>query len=426
MLITIIAFMCVFGLLVFVHEFGHMYFAKKAGIMCPEFAIGMGPKIYHFRKGETLYTIRLLPVGGYVRMAGDGLEEPPVQPGMNIKVKLNDKDEITHILLDDQHKFQQIESMEVKKCDFKSDLFAEGIMGFDEERHRYKIADKAYFVENGSLIQIAPKYRQLTYKKPYQKFLTLFAGPLFNFILAGILFIGLAYFQGVPSNVVKDIEKDFPAEKIGLQKGDEITKINDHKIDSQQDVKDALDQSKGESSKLTYERDGKEKTATFTPKKVKQKVSKTRTVESYLLGFTPEMKHSIFEPFIYGIERTFKAGTYIFTAVVGMIASIFTGGFSFDMLNGPVGIYKNVDTVVKTGIINLIGWTALLSVNLGIMNLLPIPALDGGRILFVIYEAIFRKPVNKKAETYIIGAGAIFVIVIMILVTWNDLQRYFL
>lgn len=93
-----------------------------------------------------------------------------------------------------------------------------------------------------------------------------------------------------------------------------------------------------------------------------------------------------------------KGSTLIFTAVVGMLASIFTGGFSFDMLNGPVGIYHNVDSVVKAGIISLIGYTALLSVNLGIMNLIPIPALDGGRILFVIYEAIFRKPVNKKRK----------------------------
>ena len=112
-LITIVSFMIVFGVLVTVHEYGHMFFAKRAGIMCPEFAIGMGPKIFSFRKNETLYTIRLLPVGGYVRMAGDGLEEPPVEPGMNVKVKLNDKDEITHIILDDQHKFQKIEELKL-------------------------------------------------------------------------------------------------------------------------------------------------------------------------------------------------------------------------------------------------------------------------------------------------------------------------
>ncbi|HHQ6903748.1 TPA: site-2 protease family protein, partial [Staphylococcus aureus] len=142
--------------------------------------------------------------------------------------------------------------------------------------------------------------------------------------------------------------------------------------------------------------------------------------------FQPASERTLFKPIVYGFESFLKGSTLIFTAVVGMLASIFTGGFSFDMLNGPVGIYHNVDSVVKAGIISLIGYTALLSVNLGIMNLIPIPALDGGRILFVIYEAIFRKPVNKKAETTIIAIGAIFMVVIMILVTWNDIRRYFL
>ena len=110
-LITIVSFIIVFGVLVTVHEYGHMF--CKRGIMCPEFAIGMGPKIFSFRKDETLYTIRLLPVGGYVRMAGDGLEEPPVQPGMNVKIKLNEQDEITHIILDDQHKFQKLKRLKL-------------------------------------------------------------------------------------------------------------------------------------------------------------------------------------------------------------------------------------------------------------------------------------------------------------------------
>lgn len=226
-LVTIISFIIVFGVLVTVHEYGHMFFAKRAGIMCPEFAIGMGPKIFSFRKNETLYTIRLLPVGGYVRMAGDGLEEPPVQPGMHVKIKLNDKDEITHIILDDQHKFQQIEAIEVKQCDFKDGLYIEGVTPYDQERHRYNIAKKSYFVENGSLIQIAPRDRQFTYKKPYQKFLTLFAGPLFNFLLTLVLFIGLAYYQGTPTNGIDEVMKDSPAQQAGLKSGDKIVKLDD-------------------------------------------------------------------------------------------------------------------------------------------------------------------------------------------------------
>ncbi|MBF7017274.1 RIP metalloprotease RseP [Staphylococcus durrellii] len=424
-LVTIFAFIIVFGVLVSVHEYGHMFFAKRAGIMCPEFAIGMGPKIFSFRKNETLYTIRLLPVGGYVRMAGDGLEEPPVKPGMHVKIKLNNQNEITHIILDDQHKFQQIEAIEVKQCDFKEGLFIEGVAS-DEERHHYAIAHKAYFVENGSLIQIAPKNRQFTYKKPYQKFLTLFAGPLFNFLLTLVLFIGLAYYQGTPTTTIGQVADNYPAQKAGLQTGDKIVKIGDQKINDKQQINGELNKIKDNKTKVTIKRDGKTKTVDVTPKKYEQKLTKTKTQTSYILGFQPKNEHSAFKPLVSGFEQTLHAGKFIFTAIVGMIASIFTGQFSFDMLNGPVGIYHNVDAVVKTGIINLISWTALLSVNLGLMNLLPIPALDGGRILFVIYEAIFRKPVNKKVESAIIAVGAIFVLIIMVLVTWNDIQRYFL
>ncbi|EHJ07746.1 RIP metalloprotease RseP [Staphylococcus simiae] len=425
-LITIIAFIIVFGVLVTVHEYGHMFFAKRASIMCPEFAIGMGPKIFSFRKDETLYTIRLLPVGGYVRMAGDGLEEPPVEPGMNIKIKLNDQDEITHIILDDQHKFQQIEAIEVKKCDFKDDLFIEGITAYDDLRHRFNIANKAYFVENGSLIQIAPRDRQFTHKKPLAKFLTLFAGPLFNFILALVLFIGLAFYQGTPTASIAQVANNTPAQHAGLQKGDKIEQIGPYKISKFEDVDKALAKVKDNKTTVKYDRDGKLHSVVLTPKKVEQKVTKVSSVTKYQLGFQPANEHTLLKPFKYGFDSFIRGGTLIFTAVVGMIGSIFTGGFSFDMLNGPVGIYHNVDSVVKSGIISLVGYTALLSVNLGIMNLIPIPALDGGRILFVIYEAIFRKPVNKKAETAIIAIGAIFMIIVMILVTWNDIQRYFL
>lgn len=425
-LVTIISFIIVFGVLVTVHEYGHMFFAKRAGIMCPEFAIGMGPKIFSFRKNETLYTIRLLPVGGYVRMAGDGLEEPPVQPGMHVKIKLNDKEEITHIILDDQHKFQQIEAMEVKQCDFKDGLFVEGVTAYDDERHRFPIAEKSYFVENGSLIQIAPRDRQFTYKKPYQKFLTLFAGPLFNFLLTLVLFIGLAYYQGTPTNSVDEVMKGSPAAQAGLKSGDTIVKLDGKKIEGKSDIDKITEQNKDKKTKVTVERDGKTHAMDIKPKKVEQKVTKNKSQTRYLFGYTASKEHTLFKPIVSGFDRTLEAGKLIFTAIVGMIASIFTGNFSFDMLNGPVGIYHSVDSVVKTGIINLISWTALLSVNLGLMNLLPVPALDGGRILFVIYEAIFRKPVNKKAETTIIAIGAVFVLIVMVLVTWNDIQRYFL
>ncbi|ATD30565.1 RIP metalloprotease RseP [Macrococcoides bohemicum] len=422
----IIAFIIIFGLLVTVHEYGHLLFAKRAGIMCPEFAIGMGPKIFSYKKDETLYTIRLLPVGGYVMMAGSGLEQNPLTEGMTVNIKRNEAGEVTHILLDDQHQFQQIEQLEVTDSDFEDRLFIEGINQYTNEQVRYNVAHEAYFVREGDLIQIAPLERQFKNKKPWPKFLALFAGPLFNFILAFVLFLALAFMVGAPTTTISGVAKDSPAQEVGLKKGDTIKQLNDEKVTSFNQIRNYLDKNGGKSIKVIVERDGKERTFNLEPKLMQQKVSKGKSLDRYIIGFGPEFGGSLLDKLQYGVSMTIDGATKIFTLLGIMFASIFNGTFSFDMLNGPVGIYKNTEKVASMGLETLIGYTAMLSVNLGIMNLLPIPALDGGRILFVIYEAIFRKPVNKKAEMYIVAAGALFVFFVMIMVTWNDISRYFL
>lgn len=422
----IIAFIIIFGLLVTVHEYGHLLFAKRAGIMCPEFAIGMGPKIFSYKKDETLYTIRLLPVGGYVMMAGSGMEQNPLTEGITVNIKRNEAGEVTHILLDDQHQFQQIEQLEVTDSDFEDRLFIEGINQYTNEQVRYSVAHEAYFVREGDLIQIAPLERQFKNKKPWPKFLALFAGPLFNFILAFVLFLALAFMVGAPTTTISGVAKDSPAQEVGLKKGDTIMQLNDEKVTSFNQIRNYLDKNGGKTIKVIVEREGKEKTFNLEPKLMQQKVSKGKSLDRYIIGFGPEFGGSFLEKLQYGITMTIEGATKIFTLLGIMFASIFNGTFSFDMLNGPVGIYKNTEKVASMGLETLIGYTAMLSVNLGIMNLLPIPALDGGRILFVIYEAIFRKPVNKKAEMYIVAAGAIFVFFVMIMVTWNDISRYFL
>lgn len=330
--------------------------------------------------------------------------------------------------MDDQHKFQQIEHIEIKDSDFENDIFIEGITASDEERHHFKIAREAYFVQGGDLIQIAPKDRQLMSKKPYQRFLTLFAGPLFNFILAFVIFIGLAYWNGVPTNepVFGDLEDGAPAQTAGIKKGDEILSVDGQKIQKFTDLQPIFKEKKTEPVEIKVDCDGQEKTFKVAAKKDKLEVSKGKYETRYIIGVAQPTEHTVFGPLIAGIEKTIVAGQLIFQAVLGLITSIFTGGFSFDMLNGPVGIYSNVDSIVKQGFITLMGYTALLSVNLGIMNLLPIPALDGGRLLFVIYEMIFRRPINKKAEMVMLSIGAVFLIFVMIMVTWNDIQRYFM
>ncbi|GGA96575.1 RIP metalloprotease RseP [Macrococcus hajekii] len=424
-MLGIIAFIFVFGLLVTVHEFGHLLFAKRAGIMCPEFAIGMGPKIFSYKRNETLYTIRLLPVGGYVMMAGSGMEQNPLTAGQVISVKRNEAGEVTHVILDDQHQFRQIEQLEVEESDFEDELFIQGIDKYTNERVRYMLADDAYFVREGDLVQIAPRHRQFKNKKPLPKFLTLFAGPLFNFILALVLCIIVAFMAGTPTTTVDKVMDDSPAARAGLQNGDTIKQLDNDKVNKFSDLKDILEKSKDKTYAMTIERDGQEKVINIKPDAQEIQVAKNKTEMSYQFGLYPEKTFSLTEPFIAGFKTFLYYSTFIFSLIVGLFTSIFTGGFSFDMLNGPVGIYKNTEKVASLGIIALLNWAAMLSVNLGLMNLLPIPALDGGRILFVLYEAIFRKPVNKKAEVAIITAGAIFLFFVMIMVTWNDIQRYF-
>lgn len=419
-----IAFIFVFGLLVTVHEFGHLIFAKRAGIMCPEFAIGMGPKIFSYKKNETVYTIRLLPVGGYVMMAGSGMEQNPLTEGMTVQIKTNENNEVTHVILDEQHQFRQIEQIEVKSSDFEDELYIEGVNQYTQALVRLPVAREAYFVRDGDLIQIAPHDRQFKNKKPLPKFLALFAGPLFNFILALVLFIIYAFMAGVPTNTVDQVQKGLPAYKAGIQSGDKIVKIGDTKITEYKQISPIITKNKDKAIDVTVERDGKEKTFNIKPE-YKQQVVNKQKVDTYIIGFQAKKESSVISALENGVLYTINGAKVIFSLLGIMFASIFNGSFSFDMLNGPVGIYKNTEKVAAMGFETLIGYTAMLSVNLGIMNLLPIPALDGGRILFVIYEAIFKRPVNKKAEVVIIAAGAIFVFFIMIMVTWNDIMRYF-
>ncbi|UTH14678.1 RIP metalloprotease RseP [Macrococcus equipercicus] len=426
-MLGMLSFIIVFGVLVTVHEFGHLYFAKRAGIMCPEFAIGMGPKLFSYKKDETLYTIRLLPVGGYVMMAGSGMEQNPVTAGMTVSIKKNEQNEVTHIILDDQHQFRQIEQLEAVDSDFEDQLFIKGIDQYTNEEVTYPIADEAYFVREGDLIQIAPRDRQFKNKKPWPKFLTLFAGPLFNFLLALVLFIGYFYVTGTPTDkaVIGDILQDSPADKAGLVTKDRVVSIDGNSISKWEDMTSYFNSNDIKTHHIIIERDGRELKKEIKPVKATLQDG-SKQVKRAVIGVNPLFTHdNLLDPLIYGVKTTFKTGLMIFSLVGALFTSIFTGTFSFDMLNGPVGIYKNTEKIASLGILPLVYFTASLSVNLGIMNLLPIPALDGGRILFVLYEAIFRRPVNKKAEIAIISLGAVFLFFVMIMVTWNDIQRYF-
>ncbi|GAB3070004.1 RIP metalloprotease RseP [Salinicoccus sesuvii] len=424
----ILAFIVVFGVLVTVHELGHLIFAKRAGIMCPEFAIGMGPKIFSYKYNDTLYTIRLLPVGGYVRMASEEMEINPLNAGMRVQLKTNDSDQITHVILDDKHNFTQIEEVEVIDSDITKEMFIRASRLHDGEEILYSLADEAYFVENSQLERIAPRSARFESKSVWNRFMTLAAGPLMNFVLAFVLFTLLFYINGKPSEepVVGLVGEDTPAEEAGLEAGDRLETINGEPVNSWGNMSSIIQQEGGQPLDITVSNDGQERQVELTPIVDVTELPDGTTNERLIIGIGQEMERGALSPILWGAEQTYEMGTMIFRLVVQMFGSIVNGTFSFDMLNGPVGIYKVTEEVAAQGLITLINFTAVLSVNLGIMNLLPVPALDGGRILFVLYEGIFRKPLNKKVELNIQLVGVLFLLIVMVLVTWNDIKTFFL
>jgi regulator of sigma E protease len=424
----ILAFIVVFGVLVTVHELGHLIVAKRAGIMCPEFAIGMGPKIFSYKFNDTVYTIRLLPIGGYVRMASSEMEINPLNPGMRVQLKLNDLGEITHILLDDKHNFNDIEEIEVVSADIQKAMTVRAVRTYDDAETSYKIADEAYFVQDSELERIAPASARFESKSVMARFWTLFAGPLMNFVLAFILFATLFYINGKPSDepVVGVVAEDTPAEEAGLEEGDRLLSINGNEVESW-DHMSAMIQQEGQTElDIIVENDGEVRDVEMTPVVEPTELPDGEVAERLIIGIGAEFEEGTVAPLWWGVQQTFEMGTLIFELVVQLFISIFEGTFSFDMLNGPVGIYYVTEEVAAQGLLVLMNFTAILSVNLGIMNLLPIPALDGGRILFVLYEGIFRKPLNKRVEMNIQLLGVLFLLVVMVLVTWNDIKTFFL
>jgi len=426
----ILAFIVVFGVLVTVHELGHLIVAKRAGIMCPEFAIGMGPKIFSYKFNDTVYTIRLLPVGGYVRMASNDMEINPLNPGMRVQLKLNDLGEITHILLDDKHNFNDIEEIEIVSSDIQDAMSINAMRTYDNVETSYKIAHEAYYVQDSELERIAPASARFESKSVMARFWTLFAGPLMNFVLAFVLFTLLFYINGKPVDepIVGMVAEDTPAEEAGLVEGDRLLTINDTEVDSWDHMSEII-QEEGESTldiEVEHPDSGEVRDLEMTPVINVTELPDGETAERLIIGIGAASEEGTIAPLWWGVQQTYEMGTLIFELVVQLFISIFEGTFSFDMLNGPVGIYKVTEEVAAQGLLVLMNFTAVLSVNLGIMNLLPIPTLDGGRILFVLYEGIFRKPLNKKVEINIQLLGVLFLLIIMVLVTWSDIKTFFL
>ncbi|WP_156008976.1 RIP metalloprotease RseP [Streptococcus ruminantium] len=415
----ILAFIFIFGVIVVVHEFGHFYFAKRAGILVREFAVGMGPKIFaHTGKDGTLYTIRMLPLGGYVRMAGWGEDKTEIKTGTPVSLSLNETGVVTRINLSGKQLDNLALPMSVTSFDFEKQLEITGLVL--EESKTYKVDHDATIVEeDGTEVRIAPLDVQYQNATVWGRLMTNFAGPMNNFILGIVVFILLMFMQGgvadISNNAVT-ITDGGALQAAGLVTGDKILSVNGEVTSSYKQVATIISAAAKEATSapsfhLVVEHEGKTKNVTVIAEKVDG---------SYRIGISPILKTGFFDKVIGGIQEAGERALLIVTALKNLIAH-----FDVKQLGGPVAIYNVSAQAAEFGWTSVLGLMAMLSINLGIFNLIPIPALDGGKIVMNILEAIRRKPLKPEIESYITLAGVAFMVVLMLVVTWNDILKVF-
>lgn len=374
-IIVLLIFIVIFCVLVVSHEGGHFLIAKANGIRVTEFTVGMGPVLYQKKKGDTMYSIRLLPVGGACIFDGmDGLEV----------TKTTEDDD----LVDDSIKAQE-----------SRDDSNEGQISFKRANVWSRIA-------------------------------TVVAGPFANFILGFILAVIIVSNTYWSFPVISGFSVDnSPAQEAGLQEGDIITSVNGSAVHMSAEVTLNMYLTDGEDVNITYERDGKSYTTTITPILYEDEDT---GISRYVIGIYIGEYGTV-----TGIETLKYAGymfNYYLTSTWKSLGLLIRGRTDKVELSGPVGMAEMVDesyeTAMETGgvldvILNMVNLAMLLSINLGLMNLLPIPALDGGRLVFLLIEVIRGKPVPEKYEGMIELAGVVALIALMVVVLFHDVSKLF-
>ena len=334
---TLLYFILVLSITIFIHELGHFIFAKRAKIYVYEFCIGMGPRLFKFKRknDETEYGIRLFPIGGFCSMAGESVE-------------------------------------------------------VDEK---------------------IPKNRRLQDKTWLQRFLTIVAGVMFNFLFALIILFVVGLINGNPNRkpIVAKIIENSPASNTTLAVGDTITKINGVKVKTVDRLMIEYTVNYGKDLEIETE----SKKITIKPEKVN---------DDYTYGFSLDgtIKKGFFEAIKYSITKFISLIEQLFVTIFYLI----TGTLSVTSLSGPIGIYNIVGESAKAGFINLIYLIGYLSINVGFINLLPIPAFDGGRIIFLLIEKIIGRPVKPNIENTIHSIGFILLMILMLFITYNDIMRF--
>ncbi|MGL5042072.1 MAG: M50 family metallopeptidase [Culicoidibacterales bacterium] len=437
-IISIVVFLIILTIIVFVHELGHFITAKKFGVYCKEFAIGMGPKLFGKKKGETEYTVRALPMGGFVQMIGEDAELFTIKNGQKLWVSINEDGLVSELafneLVNHQMKFVEIINIERTKEPMEITYI------YEEETIISQCTTLVSCYDAKSEEQLIVAYkRQFTNIKPWKKIIVLAAGATMNFIFAFIFFFVSTWISGVSTEPI--IATDVYVQTGGtnaLLADDKIVAIDGKATTDFTEISSYIQQNPGKSISLTINRNGsmvaiEREIQTVETQKVTSKGIENTTYGA--LGVTYAKNHTAMGKILAtAVTRSIEIFQYVFFVII----SLFSGKIKVTNLTGFVGIAQQTSAVISSAnstttilaqagevFARLLSFAAFLSINIGAMNLLPLPALDGGRIVFALYEMLTKKKPSAKFENYANAAGFLLLIGLFIAVTIMDFIKLF-
>ncbi len=432
----------VFAVLVVVHEAGHFAMAKKVGVRVLRFSVGYPPKVLGFRRGETEYSLGATPFGGYVRMLGDEVGEKPTPDEIKLYLHEIGLDLIgaarEHGAVLDAADFDDNLRTLAERLSASGAGVAQTILGrelkpdeallLNEVRRQPKVDDAIKALAEHPPTVLVEEYckRAFPTQSLGKRVLIVLAGPISNIIFAPLL-LTLVFMYGVPQMlpVVGKTTKDLPAAKAGLQAGDKIVSVNGQPMETWADFSKTVKAGDGSAVKLEIDRNSAHSTIVVTPTRLDQKTIYGTNATTWVIGVQPRGDEIAkrYGP-IDAVKEACETSVEMTVQMVVGIASIFTGSTPVrEALGGPIMIAQMAGQEAHRGIANLAMFTVMLSLELGIINLLPVPLLDGGHLLFFVFEGIKGKPLELRYREAMLQVGLFLLVALMAFVIFNDISR---